>query len=197
MEALSSGATRSPGVVEAEKEFVVKMVDSFYKSLRRFIALVLKGSTTSFSTLKVVFSRNIESIRDFGEDDQAATLELLVERLEKDVGKWCHLSGSDLDSFVNEELERLIAQMREAHLAVQEVAKAISSELKSLETRKVETGDAIDASNSTLLDAEDKIEKAKEMIKRANFLLSKAKPVRLEEIARLAQLKAQNDEVLQ
>ena len=86
--------------------------------------------------------------------------------------------------------------MREAHLAAQEAAKAISLDLKSLETRKVEIGDAIDASNSALLDAEDKIEKAKKMIKKANLLLSKAEPVRLEEIARLEQLKAQNDEVL-
>ena len=29
---LSSGTTRSLGVVEAEKEFVAEMVDSFYKS---------------------------------------------------------------------------------------------------------------------------------------------------------------------
>ena len=79
----------------------------------------------------------------------------------------------------------------------QEAAKAVSSDLKSLETRKVDIGDSIDASNSTLLDAEDKIKKAKEMIKRVNFLLSKAEPVRLEEIAQLEQLKAQNDEVLQ
>jgi len=35
------------------------------------------------------------------------------------------------------------------------------------------------------------------MIKKANLLLSKAEPVRLEEIARLEQLKAENDEVLQ
>ena len=66
-----------------------------------------------------------------------------------------------------------------------------------MEARKVKIGDAIDASNSTLLDAEDKIEKAREMIKKANLLLSKAEPVRLEEIARLEQLRAQNDEVLQ
>jgi len=52
----------SPEVVEAEKEFVAEMVDSFYKSLKQSIALVLKGSTTSFSTLMVVLSRNIESI---------------------------------------------------------------------------------------------------------------------------------------
>ena len=56
VEALSSDTTRSPGVVEAEKEFVTEMVDSFYKSLKRSVALVLKGSTTSFSALKVVLS---------------------------------------------------------------------------------------------------------------------------------------------
>ena len=66
-----------------------------------------------------------------------------------------------------------------------------------METRKIEIRDAINASNSTLLDAEDKIERAKKMIKKANLLLSKAEPVRLEEITRLEQLKAQNDEVLQ
>ena len=86
--------------------------------------------------------------------------------------------------------------MREAHLVAQEAAKAISSDLKSLEARKIEIGDAIDASNSALLDAEDKIEKAKEMIKKANLLLSKAEPVLLEETARLEQLKAQNDDCL-
>ena len=80
--------------------------------------------------------------------------------------------------------------MCEAHFVAQEAAKAISSDLKSLETRRVKIGDAIDASNSALVDAEDKIEKAKEMIKRANLLLSKAEPVRLEEMTRLEQLKA-------
>jgi len=69
--------------------------------------------------------------------------------------------------------------------------------LKSLDIRKIEIGDAIDASNSALFEAEDKIKKAKEMIKRANLLLSKTEPVCLEEIARLEQLKTQNDEVLQ
>ena len=106
------------------------------------------------------------------------------------------MAPSDLESLVNEQFAHLTAQMHEAHLAAQEAAKAISSDLKSLETRRVELGDAIDASNSALLDAEDKIEKAKEMIKKANFLLSKAEHVRLEEITRLEQLKAQNDEVL-
>ena len=83
-----------------------------------------------------------------------------------------------------------MSQMQKAHLEAQEAAEAVSSDLKSLEARKIEIGDAIDASNNTLLDAEDKIEKAKEMIKRANLLLSKAEPVRLKEIARLEQLNA-------
>ena len=73
----------------------------------------------------------------------------------------------------------------------------VSSDLKSLEARKVEIGDTIDASNSALLDVEDKIEKSKEMIKRANLLLSKAELVRLEEIARLEQRRAQNVKVPQ
>ena len=42
--------------------------------------------------------------------------------------------------------------MHEAHLVAQEAAKAIFSDLKSLETRKVELGDVIDASSSALLD---------------------------------------------
>jgi len=59
---LSSGLTHSPGVIEAEKEFVAKMVDSFYKSLKRSIVLILKGLSTSFAALKVVLSQNIGSI---------------------------------------------------------------------------------------------------------------------------------------
>ena len=117
---------------------MAEMVVSFYKSLKRSIALVLKGSTTSFSTLKVVLSQNIASIRDFRGEDQVASLELLVERPEKDASEWRHLSSLDLNSSVNEELEHLIPQMREAHLTAQEAAKVISSDLKSLETRKVE-----------------------------------------------------------
>jgi len=99
-----------------------------------------------------------------------------VEKFEKYVGEWRHLSSSDLDSLVDEDLERLAAHMREAHFVAQEAAKAVSSSLKSLETRKLEIGDAVDASNGALLNAEDKIEKAKEMIKKANLLLSKAEP---------------------
>ena len=59
VEGLSLGITHAPGVIEAEKEFVAEIVDSFYKSLKRSIVLILKDSTTSFAALKVVLSRNI------------------------------------------------------------------------------------------------------------------------------------------
>ena len=59
----------------------------------------------------------------------------------------------------------------------------------------MEVGDAIDTSTSALLNAEDKIGKAKEMIRKGNLLLSKAEPVRLEETMRLKQFKAQSDEL--
>ena len=95
-------AARLPGVIEAENEFVTELVDSFYKRLKRSIALILKGSTTSFSALKVVLSRNIESIWDFRGDDQATALELLVDQLERGVEEWRRLSHSDLESSVNE-----------------------------------------------------------------------------------------------
>ena len=57
--------------------------------------------------------------------DQAARLELLVDRLERDVDEWRRLSYSDLESLVNDQLAHLAAQMHEAHLATQEAAKAI------------------------------------------------------------------------
>jgi len=34
VEALRSGATRSPGVVKAEKEFMAELVDNFYQGLK-------------------------------------------------------------------------------------------------------------------------------------------------------------------
>ena len=51
--------------------------------------------------------------------------------------------------------------MQKAHLETQKAAEAVFLDLKSLEVRKVEIVDAIDASNSALLNVEDKIEKAK------------------------------------
>ena len=55
METSLLGLTCSPGVIEVEKEFMAKMVDNFFKSLKRCILLVLKGLTTSYESLKLVF----------------------------------------------------------------------------------------------------------------------------------------------
>ena len=96
------------------------MVDNFYKSLKRSITLILKRSTTSFAALEVVLSRNIESIRDFGGDDQATSLELLVEKIERDVGDWRRLGSSDLTPSVDKELKRPTTQMQKAHMETQE-----------------------------------------------------------------------------
>ena len=45
--------------------------------------------------------------------------------------------------------------MQKAHLEAQEGVEAVSLDLMSLEAMKVKIGDAIDTSNSALLDAED------------------------------------------
>ena len=58
-----------------------------------------------------------------------------MDEFEKDVEEWRRLSSSNLESLV-ERLARLIAQKHEARLAAHEAAKAISSDLKSLETSR-------------------------------------------------------------
>ena len=45
----------------------------------------LEGLATSFGSLKVL---SLSRHRDLSGADQAASLELMVENLEKDVGKW-------------------------------------------------------------------------------------------------------------
>ena len=65
---------------------VCGVVVSFSKSLSQCLLLVLKGSTTPFESLKAVLSWPLENIRDLEGADQAASLEQMVEDLEKDVG---------------------------------------------------------------------------------------------------------------
>ena len=43
-------------MIEVEKEFMEEMIDTFYKSLKRCIFLVLKGSISPFEFLKVVLT---------------------------------------------------------------------------------------------------------------------------------------------
>ena len=57
-------------------------------------SLVLKGSTIPFRSLKVILSRAIKNIRGLKGADQAVSLELMVENLERDVGEWRRLNYS-------------------------------------------------------------------------------------------------------
>ena len=66
-----------------------------------------------------------------------------MDEFEKDVEEWRRISSSNLESLADERFARLVAQKHEARLAAQEAAKAISSNLKSLETRQAEVGNAI------------------------------------------------------
>ena len=52
-----------------------------------------------------------------------------------------------------------------------------------MEAEKIKIVDAIDASNNALADANKQLEKAEVMLKRANFLISKARLARVEETA--------------
>ena len=65
-----------------------------------------------FKFLKVVLTRNIETIRDFGGTNQPVSLELIVKDLEKNIGEWCRLNSSDLSSIVEEEAKRLFYHMQ-------------------------------------------------------------------------------------
>ena len=94
---------------------------------------------------------------------------------EKDVGEWRRLNSSNLIPFVEEELECLSEYIQKIYAETQE--------LKSLEIEKVKIADAIDASNSALANANEQLEKMEAMIKKANFLISKVRPMCAEEIA--------------
>ena len=75
--------------------------------------------------------------------------------------------------------------MQKTYIEAQQAMGAESQELKSLEAEKIKIAITIDASNNALADVNEQLEKAKVMIKRANFLISKAEPVHMEETARL------------
>ena len=116
-----------------------------------------------------------------------------MEDLEQNVGEWHHLNSSDLTPFIEEEVKCLSEHMQKTYVETQQALEAESQELKSLEAEKIKIADVIDASNNAHDDANEQLEKAEAMIKRANFLISKAEPVRVEETARLEQLSVQSN----
>jgi len=80
---------------------------------------VLKDSTSRFEFLKVILTQNIETIRNFEGSNQAASLELIVEDLEKDMGEWCRLNSSDLTLLIEEEVKRLSDHMHKTYTEAQ------------------------------------------------------------------------------
>ena len=86
--------------------------------------------------------------------------------------------------------------MHKTYTEAQQALEAESQGLKSFVAKKIKIADAIDTSNNALANANEQLEKAEAMIKRVNLLISRARPVRVEETARLEQLSAQSDQVL-
>jgi len=110
----------------------------------------LEGLDHSIGSLKVVLFWAIENIRNLWGVDQAASLELMVENLEKDVGEWRRLNDSDLTPSVEEELKRLSEQIQKSYVETQGEAEVVSQELKSLAHDEIKIVDAIGASNNAL-----------------------------------------------
>ena len=69
--------------------------------------------------------------------------------------------------------------------------------MKSLKVKEVKLADAIKASNNALGSTKDQIERAHEMISKANLLLSRAEPVRVVGTAQLEQLIVESNQVHQ
>jgi len=112
---------------------------------------VLKGSTSPFEFLKVILTQNIETIRDLGRADQAASLKLIVEDLKKDVGEWRRLNSTDLTPFVEEEVKRLSEHMQRGATCI----RSRVSGVEIPEAEKIKITDAINASNNALGDANE------------------------------------------
>ena len=126
--------------------------------------MVLKGSTSPFEFLKIVLTWNIETVRDFERTDQVASLVLIAEDLEKDVGEWHHLNSTDPTPFVEEKVKRLSDHMKQTYVKAQQALEAEPQEMKFLGTKKIKITNAIDASNNALTDANEQLEKAEAMI---------------------------------
>ena len=94
----TSSSIIAPSLVEVyfEKKFIAE----FYKSLRRCLSIILKGSRNPFESLNLILFCAIESIKDVGGAIENAFLEQMVKNLERDVGEWCCQNQSDLTPLI-------------------------------------------------------------------------------------------------
>ena len=58
-------------------------MDGFYKSLKRYLPMIFKGTHTSFTSWRVIFSSAIENIQDVGGVAEDESLEEVVNNLER------------------------------------------------------------------------------------------------------------------
>ena len=107
------------------------------------------------------------------------------------------LNDSNLTLSIKDELKRLSEQMQNTFVEMQGEAKAVSQELKSLISKEIKIADAIEASSNALASANVQIERARDMLRRADLLLSIAELVRVAETAQLGQLTTKSMQIQQ
>ena len=88
--------------------------------------LILKNSQTSFVALKSILSQAIESVRDVGGVTEAASLEVMVNNIERDVDEWCHLNHLGLTLLIEEQLNHLTEQVQKTYSKMSQEAEAVS-----------------------------------------------------------------------
>ena len=81
--------------VDFKDEFIEELVEGVYKSLKRYLSMILKSTYTSFASWRPIFSWAIESIWDVGGVTEAEFLEELINNLEKNIGEWTNLRQLD------------------------------------------------------------------------------------------------------
>ena len=118
-------------------------------------------------------------------------MEEVVNNLEKDINEWNNLRQQDLTPLVEAELECLVEQMKNNFLEMSQEVEVVSRDLKSLEAREVEAIECNVISSEALDFARDQIKRAREIIAKANLLLSKAEPECQAEIIRLEKTKVE------
>jgi len=77
--------------VDIQDEFILELVEGFYKILKPCLPLISKSTRTSFTSLRVIFSRVIENIQDVGGVIEAESLEEMINNVERDIDEWNNL----------------------------------------------------------------------------------------------------------
>jgi len=85
--------------------------------------------------------------------------------------------------------------MQKNYLEMSQEVEAQSQELKSLEAREAEVAEAMVVFSEALYAARDQIKKVKEMIAKANLILSKAESVSQAEAIRLEEMTTESIQI--